>query len=345
MKILKPFLTLWLFFNSSIVLGSGEITETQDIEDQNILCVGCMESFSYVLAQVFGSQITQAIFPLNEGTHKDRISLKTIDNQIISADYVPPDLPSKGVVVMYHGNAFTSKNWKQTEEYKFFRRHGLGVMMPTIRAYSNASSMDRQFNKSLLFDTEAVINYLVNDAGIPLSKIVSFGFSLGGAYAATTAHYFRTPLILQNAWQNVQSIVSENLRSIWCFDFPSIFEHYEREDYFTWNSSLRAYALKGIFFEQLVQDFGDNVRKLSLEKEREDPIDVLILYGKSDQLMNGFEGALKLYDARYPTKAQMKRRLIGLSGNHQQLFASSKIGRHSVTSFLYDNQMILREGR
>ena len=122
------------------------------------------------------------------------------------------------------------------------------MIMPTIRAYSNSSSMDGEFNKSLLFDTEAVIDFLCTSENIPLNKIVSFGFSLGGAYAATTAHYFGTPLILQNAWQNLQAIVNDKLPPLGCFDFPTIFEHYEREDFFEWKGDLRAYAKQGFSF-------------------------------------------------------------------------------------------------
>ncbi|MFK7827364.1 MAG: hypothetical protein AB8G05_24685 [Oligoflexales bacterium] len=311
-------------------------------------CSAVFDTLNYFLANLKYTEyfVAGALFPLRNFSKDPRLTgsqeivLRTVDNHEIRATYVPPITKDKGVVILYHGNSFVGKTWENTSEYRFFRKLGLGVIMPTIRVYSDPTTNTMEFNKSLLFDTEAVVNFLVIEKKIPVNKILSFGFSLGGAYATTTAHYFRTPLILQNAWQNVPTIVSDNLPSYPCLDWSSIYENFENEDYFQCDTDLRLYKKYGYSFHQLTQDFGDNKRKLTLERNRKNRIDVMILYGIEDQLMGGYQGALKLFEARYDSKLPLQRRLIGLEGDHQVQFASSRIGKAQVFNFLFENNLL-----
>lgn len=340
--------------------------EQESVVPVNVKFLAFQETISYFLAQLLSPWITTTIFPFQDDStieqqfesrsrerqtafsniyeHPSRIIedhvLSTIDGNEIQVSYVPP-IGNRGVVILYHANCMTGRNWENTFEFDFLANElGLGVIMPTIRAYSNASSMDKNFNRSLLFDTEAVVNFLLNMQNIPKDKIVSFGFSLGGAYAATTAHYFRTPLILQNAWQNLQTMVSDHLGSSGYY--ASIFQHYENEDFFDFDGDLRAYTQFGYTFDRFDQDFGNNIRKLRLENTQPDAIDVMIIFARDDEMMGGADGAWNLYNARYPNKKRIDyQRFVGVDGGHLHQFARSEYSKYQVKNFLLQNGIIL----
>lgn len=301
------------------------------------LTSACSNTLTSGYSKALTSQITKVILPLKNPSIKSKNFLKTIDGKKIYYDYSPPRDESLGVVVLFHGNGFTGENWNP-KILDFFKEQGLGVLTPTIRFYSDTSlERDGNINKSILFDTEAVFNFLYRKQNIDPKKIVAFGFSLGGAYATSFAHYFRTPLILQNAWGELAQI-ADRLGPAW----QKIFSEYQSKDYFpNRNYNLRTYEEFGYEFDGLAQDLGSNIRKLEEERYQDDPINVAIVYAWKDKLMEGRRGAHRLFEARYghETKNKKDPRIIRLNGDHSAYFTKSKEAKKALLRFLRENKI------
>lgn len=313
---------------------------------------------SYTLSSIFkivgaGKLLRGGLFPLDGATHhygyidnSNAVEVITLDGIKLRANYLPPKNDNAGVVVMFHGNGMTGDSWLNSRELQWFRSQGLGVITPTIRGYPGSEgSCSADFDKSLLLDTEAIVRFLVKEQGINLNRIVSFGLSLGGSYAATLSHYFRTPLILHNSWTRVGEVVG-NITGF----LPDILTNRIGEAAITWSGQLKhssedlgMYSEMGYVLKDLVYDAGDTIRKLEYESSHHLPNDVLIIFAHRDNLMGGKFRAEQLYNARYPDGTEDRRRIFGVQGGHCSLFCGvndSHVHKEMVFSFLYDNGFV-----
>ncbi|MFK7827490.1 MAG: alpha/beta hydrolase family protein [Oligoflexales bacterium] len=302
------------------------------------------ETRSFLLSRAFSSVIARKIFNSNWGDCQGSCSIDTIDGISIRADYIPPASEKHGVVVLFPSNELTGKNWENTEVFRFFRKVGLGIVTPGIRP----STMKGNFNRSLLFDTEAVINFLINKHKISPDKILAFGYSLGSTYATNLASYFRTPLLLQNG-----CVKSEDIIKQWGkFTCKAILNEFRNQDYVPFyeesklsyydKHNLRTYAKFGYEFSNLNQDFGDNISKLSREKDKKSPIDVMILYSSKSDYCGGCENAQDLFNARYGFISSDNNRLSLEEESDPKQFLSSSRVKWKVLTFLLDNELVPR---
>ena len=335
---------------SEIGTDQGSISEvsTQGSVKEYLLKDTPQETYDFSIITKPPSDASKKAPKLNLRVKQGSYLLDTIDGRSISVDYFPPVYEQRGVVILFHGNELVEYKWENTEVFRFFRSIGLGVVIPKIKS----SIMKGNFNRSLMFDTEAVINFLVKIHNIKKVrdlksiKILAFGYSLGSTYATYIASYFRTPLMLQNACEKSEDIIEQwgkyksraILSQLRNEDFVSFYDE-ENLRYYE-EAVLRMY--EGYTFQDLKQDFGNNIRKISKEKQTDSPIDLMILYSGRDFNCGGYQNSIDLFKSRYGDKYVENNRLyIDEDGDPTQ-FPNNSVAKLKVLDFLTDNELIPR---
>ena len=96
-------------------------------------------------------------------------------------------------ILFCHGNGGNiGDRWSEIET---FRKAGYGFLMFDYRGYGKSAGMPDE--QGLYRDTEAAIQYLVNDQHTPVTQQIAAGESLGGAVVidAATRHAFRAVVV------------------------------------------------------------------------------------------------------------------------------------------------------
>ncbi|KAF1912733.1 Alpha/Beta hydrolase protein [Ampelomyces quisqualis] len=99
--------------------------------------------------------------------------------------------PEARLLIYFHGNSATLAQQRRTEEYRSYASGASGkifVLAFDYRGFGNSSGTPSE--PGLLSDAGAVIDWALNTAKIPSSRIVLLGHSLGTAVVAGIAHQY-----------------------------------------------------------------------------------------------------------------------------------------------------------
>lgn len=135
-----------------------------------------------IFAYFFSNKI---IFPAPASGYKDFqgiIKLKTSDNKIISAVYLP-NKEAKYTVLLSHGNYEDLGTVMPFLQH--FQKQGFAVFAYDYHGYGTSSGTATEQN--VYYDINAAYDYLVKNLKIKPENIIAFGFSIGSAVAIDLA--------------------------------------------------------------------------------------------------------------------------------------------------------------
>ncbi len=117
-----------------------------------------------------------------------------------------PLSPDKATWVLFlHGNAATVAAKVNIAHYSELRKLGLNVMAPEYRGFGGLDGLPTE--PVLAADAQAAYDYLRTVRGVPASRLVIYGWSLGSAVAVRLASEVETAaLILEGAPSSVVAI-------------------------------------------------------------------------------------------------------------------------------------------
>ena len=99
--------------------------------------------------------------------------------------------PEARLLIYFHGNSATLAQQRRTEEYRSYASGASGKIFVLAFDYRGfGSSSGTPSEPGLLSDAEAVIDWALNTAKIPSSRIVLLGHSLGTAVVSGIAHQY-----------------------------------------------------------------------------------------------------------------------------------------------------------
>lgn len=124
-----------------------------------------------------------ATTPDRQGMPFESITVKSSDNVVLSAWYVPAKKDSARVVLFAHGNAGNISH--RIDSIRVFHDLGLNVLIFDYRGYGKSGGTPSE--KGLYRDIDAFWQYLRKQKGFRASNIILFGRSLGGAVAIDLA--------------------------------------------------------------------------------------------------------------------------------------------------------------
>ncbi len=117
-----------------------------------------------------------------------------------------PGAPSpKPVVLWFHGNAGNIAGW--FPDYRSVARRGVDVLAVDYRGYGRSEGSPDE--EGVYADALAAWVYLVDERGIEPSRIVIYGFSLGGAVAVDLASKVEAAgLVVQSSFTSVPDMAA-----------------------------------------------------------------------------------------------------------------------------------------
>lgn len=134
--------------------------------------------------------------PADIGLPFEDVEIETSDGETIHGWYVAAP-ESRGVLLFFHGNAGNISH--RLESIAIFHGLGLDVLIVDYRGYGQSSGKTSE--QGTYRDAQAAWDFLVEDRGVPSSRIVIFGRSLGGAVGAWLASGTRPAgLIVESAF-------------------------------------------------------------------------------------------------------------------------------------------------
>ncbi len=114
--------------------------------------------------------------------------------------------PGFPTIMYYHGNA--GNLGTRTGIFAALARKGFGVVALSYRGYGKSEG--RPSEKGLYTDGRAALRYLTGELGIPLSRIIIYGESLGTGVAVQMASEFAVAaLVLQSPYTSVAARAAE----------------------------------------------------------------------------------------------------------------------------------------
>lgn len=110
----------------------------------------------------------------------EEVHLKTTDGETINALHLKID-QSKGVILYFHGNSGSLKNWGNVVTY--FNDYGYDVFVMDFRGYGKSTG---EFNDQLMYnDAQLCYDYLKKQYAE--DKIIPYGKSMGTTFATRVA--------------------------------------------------------------------------------------------------------------------------------------------------------------
>jgi uncharacterized protein len=142
----------------------------------------------------------------------EEVFISTIDNEVINALLFKPVIPSKGLVIYFHGNADNLQRWG---EYAIdLTQLGYEVLMMDYRGYGKSTGKPGE--DVLYNDARAV--WLWSRENLEVDRLVLYGRSLGTAVAAQLAMEANpSHLILETPFDEIRGAmhpIARNLLSI-----------------------------------------------------------------------------------------------------------------------------------
>ncbi|MGR9107170.1 MAG: alpha/beta hydrolase [Gammaproteobacteria bacterium] len=170
-------------------------------------------AYLLLLVLVYFSQSALLYFPTHDvfatpdraGLRYEPVQFKTADNILLDGWYLPVD-PTRETLLFFHGNAGNITH--RLDSLLIFAEMGLNVFIFDYRGYGQSRGSPSEHGTHL--DAQAALDYLTLNRGIPLSRVIYFGRSLGGAVAARLATE-RAPklLIIESTFTSVPELAAE----------------------------------------------------------------------------------------------------------------------------------------
>jgi fermentation-respiration switch protein FrsA (DUF1100 family) len=116
----------------------------------------------------------------------ERIEIATSDSVTLVGWVIPSPSESTGLwLLIFHGNAGNLSEFDRPIHYAGLRQLGLSLFAFDYRGYGESGGVPTE--RGLYRDADAAYRYLRESRGIPASRIVVFGHSLGSAVAVDLA--------------------------------------------------------------------------------------------------------------------------------------------------------------
>jgi len=161
-----------------------------------------------VPALVFFPMKKMAATPSDIGLSYEDVRLQTPDGETIASWHIPaaPDAsgPGQGFTLVYfHGNAGNISH--RLDSIAFFHKLGLSVFIVGYRGYGESTG--KPSVNGTIQDARTAWQWLTVEKGVPASRIILFGRSLGGGVAAALAAEM-TPgaLILESTFTSLHDV-------------------------------------------------------------------------------------------------------------------------------------------
>ena len=130
------------------------------------------------------------------------VVLHTADGLDLLGWWLPPARPDAPVLVYFHGNAGTLAN--RIPRMRFFAALGWGMLMPEYRGYGGNPGAPSEAGFAL--DAAAGMAFLARE-GVPLSRIVAYGESIGtGVAVQVAAGSAVAGLVLESPYTSITDI-------------------------------------------------------------------------------------------------------------------------------------------
>lgn len=133
----------------------------------------------------------------------ERVEIQTTDSVTLVGWVIPGPIDSAGLwLLVFNGNAGNLSESGRPIHYAGLRRLGLNLLAFDYRGYGESGGVPTE--QGLYRDADAAYRYLRETRGVPASRILVFGHSLGSAVAVDLAS--RVPsagLILEGALTSV----------------------------------------------------------------------------------------------------------------------------------------------
>jgi len=128
-----------------------------------------------------------------------RVEITTEDAVKLVAWVIPAEPHSSLWLLVCHGNAGNLSEFDRPLHYAGLRQLGLNLLAFDYRGYGESGGAPSE--AGLYRDADAAYHYLTNQRGVPASRIVIFGHSLGSAVAIDLASRVRPAgLIVEGAF-------------------------------------------------------------------------------------------------------------------------------------------------
>ena len=146
-----------------------------------------------------GPERTLVAPPPSLGLPIQRVEITTEDAVKLAAWVIPADPHSSLWLLVCHGNAGNLSEFDRPLHYAGLRQLGLNLLAFDYRGYGESGGAPSE--AGLYRDADAAYHYLTNQRGVPASRIVIFGHSLGSAVAIDLAGRVRPAgLIVEGAF-------------------------------------------------------------------------------------------------------------------------------------------------
>ncbi|HEV8455599.1 MAG TPA: alpha/beta hydrolase [Gemmatimonadales bacterium] len=146
-----------------------------------------------------GSERTLVAPPPSLGLPIQRVEITTEDAVNLVAWIIPAEPPSSLWLLVCHGNAGNLSEFDRPVHYAGLRELGLNLLAFDYRGYGESGGAPSE--AGLYRDADAAYRYLTDQRGVPASRIVVFGHSLGSAVAVDLASRVPTAgLIVEGAF-------------------------------------------------------------------------------------------------------------------------------------------------
>jgi pimeloyl-ACP methyl ester carboxylesterase len=195
--------------------------------------------------------------PDDVGINYENLNLKTRDNEIINAWYIPANqsnLKKPKTVLFMHGNAGNISH--RIETLKIYNRLGLNLLMFDYRGFG--ISTGRPSELGTYIDAETAWRHLIDDRKFEPEEIIIVGRSLGGGVAADLATKTSPAmLILESTFTSMTEVSAKHypfmptglivkheyetnskLKNIHC---PIVFIHSKNDEVIPYEHSQRNY--------------------------------------------------------------------------------------------------------
>ncbi len=158
----------------------------------------------YLMQSKFTFQPTRQLLynPGDIGLEYEKVQLKTPDNLLLSAWYIPAK-NAEFTILFCHGNAGNMMH--RLDTLNIFYEMGVNCLIFDYRGYGN--SQGKPTEEGVYTDAQTAYDWLINEKKISPENIILFGRSIGGSVAAHLANNVKVKgLILESCFTSYADI-------------------------------------------------------------------------------------------------------------------------------------------
>ena len=146
--------------------------------------------------------------------------IKTEDGATLNALLFQTDLPRKGLVIYFHGNANNLQRWGKF--HTDFTSRGYDILMPDFRGYGKSTGQPDE--QKFYQDAQLIYDWVFeNFEKYKKKEVIIYGRSLGCAVASNLATKVNTQkVILETPFKNIYNLMNTNGRIVY---FPFGFKY------------------------------------------------------------------------------------------------------------------------